>query len=160
MLSASSCYPRTSGFLKCAGGTLDKNMYATVAELGVPYILMHMRGDPSNMQAPENTQYHVPIWEDVGKELRKQAQTALDSGLPAFRLILDPGLGFSKTHAGCVDLLGGLGRMKAEVLPGVISRLPMLVGPSRKGFVGAMTGAAVMVVIVVVVVEGAAAWVK
>jgi len=61
-----------------------------VARLGVPYILMHMRGDPSSMQSHDNTTY-ADVCGDVGRELQRTAEAATSSGIEPWRLILDPG---------------------------------------------------------------------
>lgn len=67
-----------------------------VAELGVPYILMHMRGDPATMQSRENTSYE-DVCTDVGRELQAAADAAMSSGIEPWRLILDPGGSFGST---------------------------------------------------------------
>ena len=59
-----------------------------VAQLNVPYILMHMRGDPRTMQ--QHTQYGDTCLE-VGQELQAQAQAAMEAGIEPWRIILDPG---------------------------------------------------------------------
>ena len=70
-----------------------------VAELGVPYILMHMRGDPATMQSRENTSYE-DVCTDVGRELQAAADAAMRSGIEPWRLILDPGGVFAEqVHA-------------------------------------------------------------
>lgn len=61
-----------------------------VAELGVPYIMMHMRGDPSTMQSAENTAY-IDVCADVGRELQSTAAAAMRSGIEPWRIIPDPG---------------------------------------------------------------------
>jgi dihydropteroate synthase len=61
-----------------------------VAELGVPYVLMHMRGTPQTMQRSEHTSYGS-VWRDVGAELQAAAERAMAAGVPAWNLILDPG---------------------------------------------------------------------
>ncbi len=61
-----------------------------VAELGVPYIMMHMRGDPSTMQSAENTAYE-DVCADVGRELQITAAAAMRSGIEPWRIIPDPG---------------------------------------------------------------------
>ena len=61
-----------------------------VAELGVPYILMHMRGDPGTMQRAEHTSYGN-ICADVGRELQAAADAAGSAGIEPWRLVLDPG---------------------------------------------------------------------
>ena len=61
-----------------------------VAELGVPFIMMHMRGDPSTMQSAENTAYK-DVCADVGRELQSTAAAAMRSGIEPWRIIPDPG---------------------------------------------------------------------
>ncbi len=62
-----------------------------VARLGVPYVLMHMRGDPTTMQLPANTDYPLGTIEGVADELRAAAGRAISAGIEPWRLILDPG---------------------------------------------------------------------
>jgi 2-amino-4-hydroxy-6-hydroxymethyldihydropteridine diphosphokinase/dihydropteroate synthase len=62
-----------------------------VAELGVPYVLMHMRGDPSNMQSSVNTHYAAPVWQVVGGEMMRAIDKAVAAGIPAWNIITDPG---------------------------------------------------------------------
>lgn len=71
-----------------------------VAELGVPYILMHMRGDPATMQSRENTSYD-DICADVGRELQRAADAACSSGIEPWRLVLDPGRALQLGAAPC-----------------------------------------------------------
>jgi 2-amino-4-hydroxy-6-hydroxymethyldihydropteridine diphosphokinase/dihydropteroate synthase len=122
-----------------SGGALDAQMLPTAARLGAPIVLMHMRGCPDTMFEPANTTYEC-VWRDTGRELAARFEAAAAAGVPAFNVILDPGLGFSKTQRQSAELLGKLGAMRAEALPGVLGRLPMLVGPSRKRFIGSITG--------------------
>jgi dihydropteroate synthase len=61
-----------------------------VAELGVPYVLMHMRGDLASMQQSINTAYGN-TWLEVGGELQHAADRAMMAGIPAWNIILDPG---------------------------------------------------------------------
>lgn len=63
-----------------------------VAQLGVPYVLMHMRGDPTTMQAPSNLNYDC-VWRDVGHALQARADEAMACGIAAWNLVLDPGAG-------------------------------------------------------------------
>lgn len=83
--------PRTSPSLyrSCR---IRTDMPAQVAELGVPYVLMHMRGDPGTMSRPEHTSYGPgPVWRGVGAELMAGARAAEAAGVPAWSIILDPG---------------------------------------------------------------------
>jgi 2-amino-4-hydroxy-6-hydroxymethyldihydropteridine diphosphokinase/dihydropteroate synthase len=121
-----------------SGGGLDARMHAAVAALGVPYVLMHMRGDPTTMQSAENTAYGDVVAE-VAAELRQKAAAAAAVGVETWRLVLDPGLGFAKGGKDNVRLLAGLPRLRAALGP-PLRGAPLLVGPSRKGFLGALTG--------------------
>lgn len=67
---------------------------------------------------------------------------AVSAGVEPWRLVLDPGLGFAKTAEGSMALMAGLGRVRAQLAP-PLRTLPMLLGPSRKGFLGKLTGAQV-----------------
>lgn len=106
-----------------SGGELDERMFDTVAQLRVPYIMMHMRGTPQTMQ--QQTDY-----EDVTADLLKYFSQKLER---LFRLgvndvILDPGFGFSKTLTQNYELMRHLGDFR-------ILGLPLLVGVSRKSMI-------------------------
>lgn len=106
-----------------SGGELDERMFDTVAQLRVPYIMMHMRGTPQTMQ--QQTDY-----EDVTADLLKYFSQKLER---LFRLgvndvILDPGFGFSKTLTQNYELIRHLGDFR-------IFGLPLLVGVSRKSMI-------------------------
>lgn len=63
-----------------------------VAALGVPYVLMHMRGTPQTMQEGQHTDYQRgDAWRAVSAELQQQADKAVAAGIPAWHIILDPG---------------------------------------------------------------------
>uniref|UniRef100_A0A383VLV9 Pterin-binding domain-containing protein n=1 Tax=Tetradesmus obliquus TaxID=3088 RepID=A0A383VLV9_TETOB len=121
------------------GGLQDPAMLGTVARLGVPYCLMHMRGDLANMTQPQHTTYSC-VWREVGQALQQRAALAVEAGVLPWNLVLDPGLGFAKTSEGSAELLGHLAVMRRETLRGVWGRMPLLVGPSRKRFIGKLTG--------------------
>ena len=109
-----------------SGGTMDNNMFATVAELQVPYIVMHMLGTPQNMQ--QNPQY-----DDVTKEVISffADQIFKLKALQLNDVIIDVGFGFGKTIAHNYELLKNLSLFKnldAPVLAG-ISRKSMLYKP-------------------------------
>ncbi|MEW5317235.1 MAG: hypothetical protein WDW38_008552 [Sanguina aurantia] len=122
-----------------SGGSMDPEMHSTVASLNVPYILMHMRGTPRTMQSPENTTYAC-VWREVGEELQRSAERAVAAGIPAWNIILDPGIGFSKTEEGNLRLIRELPKMRSMALQGVFRNSPVLMGPSRKGFLGRISG--------------------
>ena len=129
-----------------SAGTLDAGMLAAVAatERPTPYVAMHMRGDPTTMQSAALTRYD-DVSRRVGEELAARAADAAKAGVEPWRLWTDPGLGFAKTHEGCWDLLANLRGVRDAVTReggGGLARAPMLVGASRKGFLGAATGKA------------------
>jgi len=108
-------------------------MAELVASRGVPAVLMHMRGTPADMNARA-------VYRDVVAEVRAELLEAVlraeRRGVPRARLVLDPGLGFAKTAEQNLALLAGLGGLRQL-------GCPLLVGPSRKSFIGKLTGAAV-----------------
>lgn len=106
-----------------SAGNLDNNMLQTIAELHVPYIMMHMRGTPQNMQ--ENTQY-----DDLLKEVLFyfSERTAAAKALGIVDLIVDPGFGFAKTLEQNYELLNTLELFK------IIDK-PILIGLSRKSMI-------------------------
>lgn len=106
-----------------SGGELDKEMFKTVAKLGVPYILMHMKGTPQTMQ-------QAPHYEDLMKEVMlyfaEKVQQLRDLGQKD--IVLDPGYGFAKTIDHNYELL-----RHQEMLE--VFELPLLVGVSRKSMI-------------------------
>ncbi|MFD2597948.1 dihydropteroate synthase [Sphingobacterium corticis] len=106
-----------------SGGQLDSQMFRTVAELQVPYILMHMRGTPETMQ--QFTQYNDVV-EDVAVELGNSIAELRQLGVRD--IILDPGFGFAKTIDQNYDLL-----LRVDELH--YHRLPILGGISRKSMI-------------------------
>lgn len=113
-----------------SAGSLDGDLWSTVADLGVPYVLMHMQGTPRTMQDD-------PAYEDVVAEVFEHLAgnlAALEAaGVDRDRVIVDPGLGFGKTTDHNLALLGALRQFRS------LGR-PVLVGASRKRFLGAVTG--------------------
>lgn len=103
-----------------SGGTLDDDMFATVANLKVPYILMHMRGTPATMQ--QLTEYN-DVTRDVIGDLHKKKCALNDLGIDD--VIIDPGFGFSKTVEQNFEMLNRLEDFKQL-------DAPLLVGVSRK----------------------------
>lgn len=106
-----------------SGGTLDENMFDTVARLQVPYILMHMRGTPATMQ--QMTDYE-DIVNDVAESLGHHVSRLRELGVRD--IILDPGYGFAKTIDQNYDLLMRVNELHYFGLPilGGISRKSML----------------------------------
>lgn len=111
-----------------SGGALDEAMFETVAELGVPYIMMHMRGTPADMQ--EHCDYDnlaADILAELGERLGRLTLMGVND------IIVDPGFGFSKTLAQNYELL--------ESLPlFALFHRPILVGLSRKSMATRLLG--------------------
>ena len=111
-----------------SGGRADPAILKVAAATGAGLVLMHSRGDPRTMQSL--TQYDSVV-DDALRELEEALGTAISAGIPAERIVVDPGFGFAKTADQNVDLLRELERFRA---PG----RPVLVGVSRKSFLGAI----------------------
>lgn len=109
-----------------SGGTFDRQMFATVAQLQVPLILMHLRGTPQTMQ--QLTKYSNLIGE-IREFLANQIEQAVAAGIERSHLIIDPGIGFAKTGEQNIELLRRLSKFR-------VLGVPLLVGPSRKSFIG------------------------
>ena len=105
---------------------------AIAAEYDTGLILMHMRGTPETMQAPENLQYGDVV-KEVSEFLLQAAEKALEYGVKRENIVLDPGIGFSKTPEQNLELIGRIGEIKAL-------GFPVLAGHSRKSFIGAVLG--------------------
>jgi dihydropteroate synthase len=109
-----------------SGFQFDPQMPATVAQLGVPVVIMHTKGSPADMQSN-------PIYENLLDELylyfEKQIELARAAGIAEDRLIIDPGLGFGKRVQDNYEILRRLPEFRGL-------GCPILIGPSRKSFVG------------------------
>ena len=107
----------------------DSAMVDVVAKAGAGLALMHMQGTPDTMQhAPR----YVDVVGEVAQFLAERARFAIEHGVAKDRLVVDPGIGFGKTLDHNLDLLANL-RVFTEL------GYPLLVGPSRKGFIGQLT---------------------
>jgi dihydropteroate synthase len=106
-----------------SGGELDKDMFRTMAELNVPYILTHMRGNPQTMQ-------QEATYQDVAKEVIVHLGHRLEQlrEMGVCDVILDPGFGFAKTLDHNYELMAHLQAFK-------VLQAPLLVGVSRKSMV-------------------------
>ncbi len=114
-----------------SGFRLDPNMAEVVARADCPVVLMHMRGNPSTtMQFAETFR---DVVDDVCNELMNSVQIALNAGVRRERIILDPGLGFGKKGEQNYRLLSGMSRLQSL-------GFPVLLGASRKSFLGDTTG--------------------
>jgi len=122
-----------------SAGLLDERMLSTVAELGKTIILMHMRGNPQSMTTL--TDYPDGVIRGVSRELGERVKAAKDAGIPPWHIILDPGLGFAKNQPQNLELLRSLRMLREDPESGdSIKNFPWLMGPSRKGFIGNITG--------------------
>lgn len=113
-----------------SGGTYDAEMLSVIARLEVPVILMHLRGTPLNMQ--KLTDYEDLIGEII-EFLRQRFDQAVATGIDPSRIILDPGIGFAKNYAQNIEIMRNLSKFS-------VLDAPLLVGPSRKSFIGHILG--------------------
>lgn len=107
-----------------SGGNLDSDMFATVAKLNVPYILMHMRGNPTNMQTLTD---YKNLTADIIYDLASKINTLRLAGISD--IIVDPGFGFSKTLEQNYELLANLPSLSDAL------NCPLLIGISRKSMI-------------------------
>jgi len=116
------------------GGRADSEMMTLVAEKKAAFIVMHMQGTPQTMQMH-------PSYNDVVAEVadffRQQYTRALECGIDSMAIAFDPGIGFGKTVEHNLKLLANLPRLR-------VHDRPMVVGVSRKSFLGKMVGSAEM----------------
>lgn len=115
--------------------TFDAEMASVAASFSAPVILMHMRAPPKVMQEGEWS-YPNGVVRAVSVALSLAVDRALEAGLDRGQIVLDPGIGFGKTVEENLSLMRGLATL-AEL------GFPLLVGPSRKSFLGTLTGRAV-----------------
>lgn len=113
-----------------SGMLLDRSMPAVVAETGAVVILGHLRGEPASMM--EEITFSDVVSEVI-EELRGRVRAAVEAGVGPESIWIDPGIGFGKTAQQSLELLKATGRIREEV------GYPILVGPSRKSFIGAVT---------------------
>ena len=118
-----------------SAGQMDSEMLPTIAKLGCTVILMHMRGTPTTMT--HRTKYPSGLLKEVGSELLERISQAEKAGIRRWRIILDPGIGFAKTASQNLELLRRLGELREST---GLYGLPWAVGPSRKRFIGDITG--------------------
>jgi dihydropteroate synthase len=111
-----------------SGGTLDPEILGVVARAGAAYVVGHTRGAPADMQS--RAQY-ADVVAEVRDELAERVARARAAGIE--RILIDPGIGFAKTAEHSVALLSGLDALTRLALP-------IVVGASRKSFLGKLTG--------------------
>ena len=116
-----------------SGFAYDPQALRVVAEAGCPVVVMHMRGRPATMNA---LAVYDDLVADVRRELTARVDDALQAGVAAAAICIDPGLGCAKNAAQDAELLRRLPELQ-------IGDHPVLIGASRKRFVGALSGEAV-----------------
>lgn len=111
-----------------SAGEIDDNMFSTIAKLNVPYIIMHMKGTPKNMQKN-------PSYNDVTKEIVSYFREKISrlNNLGFYKIIIDPGFGFGKTIEHNYQLLNNLHDLTHL-------KLPILIGVSRKSMIYNLLG--------------------
>jgi len=109
---------------------LDPELAQVVAATNAVLVLMHMRGTPESMQKMEPS---PDILADIERDLADALRRAIAAGVCVQKIILDPGIGFGKTLEQNLEIINALGRL---------SNLgyPLMLGTSRKGFIGKLTG--------------------
>lgn len=109
-----------------SGGLADPAMHGLIARTGVVYVCQHWRGDPETMD--RLTDYPGGVVAGVEAELRERLAELDAAGVDRSQVVLDPGLGFAKTHTQSWELLAATSRLIADL------GQPLLVGSSRKRF--------------------------
>jgi dihydropteroate synthase len=120
-----------------SGGLADPQMQRLVAGAGVPYVVMHWRGHSRQMQ---DRAVYGDVLREVRDELRQRVDAVIGQGVDPAMIVVDPGLGFAKLPEHNWALLAGLGEIAR--LGGAGSPFPVLIGASRKRFLGRLLAAA------------------
>ncbi len=108
------------------GLTSDQRVADTVATKGAGLIIGHIRGTPSDMQ---ERPFYKDVMGDIFRELKSRVEYAESRGVPSDRIIIDPGIGFGKRLEDNLTIIRRLGELKSL-------GKPIMVGPSRKSFIG------------------------
>ena len=107
----------------------DAKMRALAARTRVPVVLMHMRGEPRTMQSLAK---YDDVVNDVARELREFVDDATRAGIARDQILIDPGIGFAKTGDHNLEVLARCAELRAIA--------PVVIGASRKAFIGKLTG--------------------
>jgi dihydropteroate synthase len=116
-----------------SGLRLDPALADVAAAAGAGLVLMHSRGSVAEMASYDTAVYGRDAVAEIGTELAASAQRARDHGVAADRIVIDPGLGFSKRTEHSVAMIARLKQLQTH-------GYPVLLGPSRKRFIGELTG--------------------
>jgi dihydropteroate synthase len=114
-----------------SGGLFDPDLLRVAARRGASLVLGHLRGEPATMQRDVRFD---DVLEEVAAELCEAVERAREAGVARERIAVDPGIGFGKHLEHNLELLANLDALRERV------GRPVLVGPSRKGFLGELTG--------------------
>ena len=109
-----------------SGLSFDDNMVKVVSKYDVPLVVMHMQGKPETMQ---DDPYYNNLIEDIKSFFEERVRYATQFGIQKNRIILDPGIGFGKSYKDNFKLINQLEKFNSF-------KLPILIGPSRKSFLG------------------------
>ncbi len=112
------------------GGRGDAKMMSLVAERRAAFIIMHMQGEPRTMQVAPR---YDDVVQEVGNFFRQQYDRALGCGIDSMAIAFDPGIGFGKTLDHNLELLRNLPQLR-------VSGRPLVIGVSRKAFLGKIAG--------------------
>jgi dihydropteroate synthase len=113
-----------------SGLRFDPEMPVLVSEHNVPVVLMHIKGTPRDMQTDPAYEALVP---EIMDYLRQSIRIAEDAGVPKDMIVIDPGIGFGKTFDHNLEIINRLNEF-------TLLEKPVLVGPSRKAFIGDILG--------------------
>jgi dihydropteroate synthase len=113
-----------------SGMRFDPEMPSVVSRYQVPVVIMHVKGEPANMQVNPTYEALLP---EVTDYFRVGIQLAVKSGIPESMIVLDPGIGFGKTFEHNLQIINNLDQFS------VLGK-PLLIGPSRKAFLGRILG--------------------
>ncbi|MBI3322381.1 MAG: dihydropteroate synthase [Candidatus Omnitrophica bacterium] len=130
---ARAAIERGAGMVNDVTGLRHPAMAGVVARAGVPVIVMHMRGTPRTMRRLAKYRRVVP---EVLAELKRSVERGVAAGIPRRMILVDPGIGFAKGPKESLALLNSLSAFKRL-------GVPVVVGPSRKSFIGHVLGAEV-----------------
>ncbi|MEW6067587.1 MAG: dihydropteroate synthase [Nitrospirota bacterium] len=113
-----------------SGLRFDPMMPDIASEYKVPIVIMHIKGTPRHMQ---KSPYYEALIPEIMDYLREGIRLALESGIPEDKIIIDPGIGFGKTFEHNLEIINRLGEF-------TFLEKPLLIGVSRKAFIGRILG--------------------
>ncbi len=113
-----------------SGLRMDARMADLVREREVPVVIMHMKGTPRDMQV---SPFYHDVIEEIDGFFQERISFCMEKGIARGKIVLDPGIGFGKRFQDNLDIINGLERFTRH-------GLPVMAGPSRKAFLGKVTG--------------------